>query len=249
MTRSVRRAGALLAATLACAAAQALPVNIGSSGTLTWEQVRFYAPGSGADGTYTSGVQTKIGVVPADYCSGTDNCGTAMSFATTYGGALMVTASDDGNGVANTTTGLVMQDLSPNYGGLGVVSRNANGAVSGADEINRGDVLTLAFANTVKLVGLHLWDHNHSGSDLNGGAEKFGLSIDGGAMQQLTLDNFPWWGGSSGLVGKRFTFSYINEDYYVGAVKIAAVPEPQSLALLLLGLAAIGAASRRRRSR
>lgn len=251
MTRSARRAGALLAATLACAAAQAVPVNLGNSGGLAWEQVRFYGPESAADATYGGGVKTKVGVVPGDYCSGaSENCGTAMSFATALGGALMVSASDDANGAVNTTLGLALQDLSPAHGGLGVVSRSANGAVSGNDEINRGDVLTLAFANTVRLAGLHLWDHNHGRGDLNGGAEKFGLAIDGGAVQQLTLQNFLWWGGSSSLVGNRFTFSYVNEDYHLGAIKIAAaVPEPQSLALLLLGLAAIGAVARRRRPR
>lgn len=249
MARSARCAGTLLAAALACAAAQAVPVNIGSSGGQTWELVRFHGPDSAADAIYGGGVKSKIGVVPGDYCSSTTvNCGTAMSFATALGGALMVGASDDGNGAANTTLGLALQDLAPTYGGLGVVSRSAGGAVSGAGEINRGDVLTLAFANTVRLAGLNFLYSPYGGSDMNGGAETFGLAVDGGAMQQHTLQSSLWWGDSSSLVGNRFTFSYVDKDYYLGAIEIAAatVPEPQSLGLLLLGLAAIGGVMRRR---
>ncbi|HET9978663.1 MAG TPA: PEP-CTERM sorting domain-containing protein [Burkholderiaceae bacterium] len=259
MTRSARRAGALLAATLACAAAQAVPVNIGSSGGLTWELVRFAGPDSAADATFGAGVRTKVGVVPGDYCSASSaNCGTAMSFATTIGGALMASASDDGDGAVNTTRGLVLQHLAPDRGGLGVVSRSAGGAVSGDLAINRGDVLTLAFANTIRLAGLHVWDQRQGGSDPNGGAEAFGLSIDDGPMQQHAMQSFLWWGGGSALVGNRFTFSYVNADYSLGAIEIvaslgaartAAVPEPQSLALTLLGLAAIAGVARRRRPR
>jgi hypothetical protein len=251
MERSARRAAVLLAATLGGAAAHAVPVNIGSSGGQTWEQVRFHGPHSAADSIYAAGVTTKVGVVPGDYCSSASvNCGTAMSFATALGGALMLGASDDADGAVNTTLGLALQDLSPAEGGLGVVSRSPTGAVSGDNEINRGDVLTLAFAKTVRLAGLHLGNHNPARAGLNGAAGTFGLAIDGGATQLHTLQSLLWWGGSSSLVGKRFTFSHVDADYRLVAIDIAAaaaVPEPHGLALMLLGLAALGATARRQR--
>lgn len=237
-------ATAALAASMASHAAN--PPGIGSSGGLTWEQVRFYGPNGGTSSTYTGGQPTYLGNVPTDYCSGSDRCGEPMSFATVVGGALTVTGSDGVSG----TTGIVMQDLDPNYGGLGVVSRNeSTGALNLTnDEINQGETLTLSFANTVKIVGFHFWDKDHKLDDLNSG-DSFGLSINGGAMQQLALPNHPWYGAGSTLVGNTFTFSYVNEDYYLGAIKIAAVPaipEPQTYALMAVGLAAMAFVARRR---
>ena len=230
--------------------AQAVTYGIGTSGSLIWEQVRFYNPSGGVDATYASGQPTYVGTVGTDYCGGTDNCGEPMTFTTQIGGALTVTADDDGNAASNSTNGIVFQDLSPNYAGLGVVSRNANAGLSGGDEINHGDRLYLSFANKVKIVGFHFWDKDHTASDLNAG-NTFGLSIDGGAMQTLSLANFPWYGAGSTLVGNNFAFSYKNEDYYLGAIKVAAVPavpEPQTYALMLAGLGAVGFMARRRRA-
>jgi hypothetical protein len=243
---------AVVAAVGACMSAQAAnPPGIGQSGSLTWEQVRFYGPSGGADATYTGGQPTRIGSVATDYCGGSDICGEPMSFTTQFGGALTVTGGDDGNGAKNNTNGIVIQDLSPSYGGLGVMSRNeSTGALSGGDEINHGDTLTLTFANTVKIVGFHLWDKNHQASDLNAG-DTFSLSVNGGAAQVLSLSNFPWYGAGSALIGNTFTFGYTNEDYYLGAIKIAAVPavpEPQTYALMLGGLGAVMFMARRRRS-
>lgn len=143
-----------------------------------------------------------------------------------------------------------MQDSGPNHGGLGVVSRSANGTITGSDEINLGDTLTLSCADRVKIVGFHFWDQAHGSGDLNSG-DLFGLSIDGGATKQLSLTNFPWCGGSSLLVGNGFTFSYVNEDHYLGAIKVAAaapVPEPETYALMWAGLGASAFVARRRRT-
>ena len=239
---------AIGAAFFASVSAQAA-FGIGTDGSLTWEQVRFYAPSGGSNSTYAGGQPTYYGAVGSDVCSGSDTCGEPMTFATSIGGALSVTATDDGNGAINTTNGIVYQDISPDYGGLGVVSQNANGGLTGGDEINNGDTLTLSFANRVKIVGFHFWDKDHQAYDLNSG-DQFGLSIDGGATQFKSLSNFPWYGAGSTLVGNSFTFSYKNEDYYLGAIKIAAVPavpEPQTYALMLAGMAAVGFMARRRR--
>lgn len=247
---AVRMSAVAAAAGLCFSAHAANPAGIGQSGSLVWEQVRFYGPSGSADSTYSGGQPTKIGSVSTDYCSGSDVCGEPMSFSTLIGGALTVTASDDGNKAVNSTNGIVYQDLSPTYGGLGVMSRNdSTGALAGGDEINLGDTLTLSFANTVKIVGFHFWDKNHQSYDLNSG-DTFSLSINGGAAQTLSLSNFPWYGAGSTLVGNSFTFGFTNEDYYVGAIKMAAVPavpEPQTYALMLAGLGAVAFVARRRR--
>lgn len=248
--RTAPLATVALAACASFAAQAANPPGIGVNGSLTWEQVRFYGPSNGSDATYTGGQPTYLGNVSTDHCSGVDRCGEPMTFSTLLGGMLTVDATDDGNGQSNSTNGIVMQDLTPDYGGLGVLSRSGQGLLTGGDEINLGDTLTLTFANTVKIVGFHFWDKDHSGADLNAG-DKFGLSINGGATQSINLTHFPWYGAGSALIGNSFTFKYDNEDYYLGAVKIAAVtpvPEPQTYALMLAGLGAIGFVARRRRA-
>jgi hypothetical protein len=248
--RAIRISAVAAAAGLCLSAQAANPAGIGQSGSMVWEQVRFYGPSSGADSTYTGGQPTYLGSVASDACSGADRCGEPMTFATQLGGALTVTASDDGNGMQNNTNGIVYQDLSPTYGGLGVMSRNeSTGAMTGGDEINKGDTLTLSFANAVKIVGFHFWDKDHQSNDLNNG-DTFSLSVNGGAAQTLSLSNFPWYGASSTLVGNSFTFGFTNEDYYLGAIKVSAVPavpEPQTYALMLAGLGAVMFMARRRR--
>ncbi len=236
---------AAAAALVASAAAQAATPGIGHSGNLTWEQVRFYGPSGGANGTYPGGQPTYVGTTATDLCAGADLCGDSLNFNTLIGGKLAVTGTDGNTG----TRDLAVQDLSPSHGGLGVIGYKGNKLVGG-DEINAGDSLTLSFANRVQIVGFHFWDENHSAVDF-GRKDQFGLSIDGGATQYYTLENFPWYGEHSLLTGKTFTFSYKNEDFYLGAIKIAAtapVPEPETLALMLGGLMAVGAVARRRRA-
>ena len=241
---------ALVAAFAAVPAAHAATYGIGSDGSLVWEQVRFYEPGGGKNAQYVNGQPTYYGTVSSDKCAGADRCGEPMAFDTKFGGKLTATAED----ASGYTNGVVIQDLDPDYGGLGVLSIKSSGAVTGLDDINSGDRLTLTFTNKVRIVGFHFWDKDHNSNagadDLNTG-DKFGLSVDGGTTKQLGFgNNFPWYGAGSMLVGKSFSFSYVNEDYYLGAIKIAQVaevPEPGTYGLLLAGLVGVGFVARRRR--
>ena len=116
----------------------------------------------------------------------------------------------------------------------------------GGDEINAGDKLTVSFGKEVRLLGMHFFDANHGQNRLSG--DKFGLSIDGGPMVNYSFAGGYPFNAHSTLVGSSFTFSRASsrgEDYYLGALKFAAVatapvPEPASLALLLAGLAVVG---------
>jgi hypothetical protein len=235
-------------ALLGTAAAQAAPYGIATDNGMTWEQVRFYGPAGSANSDYAAGQPIYYGSVPVDRCTGTDICGEAMTFDTQFGGLLTVTAPDTKAGYQS----IVYQDLSPNYGGLGVAQYkpSTNTLYASADEINSGESLTLSFANTVKVVGLHFFDKDHNQIDLNS-TDKFYLSVNGAANQALSFGGgYPWYGSSSTLIGNSFSFSYKNEDYYLGAIKIQAVtppiPEPETYALMLGGLLAMGFMARRR---
>lgn len=93
----------------------------GKSGALTWEQLRFYGPAGGVTSTYTGGQPTSSGEVVSgalgstDLCSDADVCGTKLKFTSLLGGNVYATATTTAAGTA-----VVRQDLSPNYGGLGV---------------------------------------------------------------------------------------------------------------------------------
>jgi hypothetical protein len=254
MEEFLRTLSTLVLASLALlgpAAAQAAPYGIATDNGMTWEQVRFYGPAGGANSDYAAGQPIYYGTVPVDRCAGTDICGEAMTFDTKFGGLLTATAPDVFSGYQS----IVYQDLSPNYGGLGVVkyktpTRNDPDGLSGADEINNGEKLTLTFANTVKVVGFHFFDKDHRQSDLSS-SDKFFLSVNGAANQALSFGGgYPWYGAGSTLIGNTFTFTYKNEDFYLGAIKIQAVtppiPEPETYALMLGGLLAMGFMARRR---
>ncbi|WP_418320801.1 PEP-CTERM sorting domain-containing protein [Piscinibacter sakaiensis] len=109
-------AGLLLTACTWVAAA-ALP-GLGTNGTQTWEQLRFYGPSGGKNSLYADGQPTSIGSVigGTDLCADADICGQTLRFNTLLGGAVTATGSTTAGG----TTAIVRQDLYPKYGGLGV---------------------------------------------------------------------------------------------------------------------------------
>jgi PEP-CTERM motif len=213
----------------------------GGNAAITYEQLRFYTPGSSTFPTY-------YGQAVPDLCAGAGaECGEPMTFDTSFGGQLVATAYDG----STRTNGIVYQDLSPSFGGLGVVSARTTGSgdtrINGSDEINRSDVLTLTFAQQVNVVGFHFFEGDHSSTD---SGDRAWLRIDGGAWQHLSLSpNYVTNDPSQWYSGSVFDFRRANQDFYLGAVKItSAIPEPQTYALALVGLALIGSSLRRRRS-
>ena len=229
----------------------------GGMPAVTYEEVKFYTPS-------TSSFPTYVGTAsPADLCTSgaikTDICGQKLTFDTKFGGVLQATGSytetvktwdaTKHKWTYDTVTkpGLVMQDLSPAYGGLGVIKSVKNGSsVVGGDEINKNEVLTLTFAHAVNVVGFHFMDEDH------GWASKHAygmLSIDGGAFERISLASYVTNDPSKWFTGTTFSFKIYddcgNTDYYLGAVKIAAVPEPGTYALMLAGLGAVAFVARR----
>lgn len=214
-----------------------------------------------------SSFPTYVGTAtPADLCTSgsikTDICGQKLSFDTQLGGVLEATSTYTEKVTTKTKVGhkwvyetttvtkpaLVMQDLKPAYGGLGVIkSVKHNGStVVGGDEINANEVLTLTFSNAVNVVGFHFMDADHGWASRHA----YGmLSIDGGAWERISLASYVTNDPSKFFTGTSFSFKIYddcgNTDYYLGAVKIAAVPEPGTYALMLAGLGAVGFVARR----
>lgn len=126
-------------------------------------------------------------------------------------------------------------------------------SVVGDDEIDAGETLTLTFEKTVSIAGMHFFSGDH-GSIANG--RTFKLTIDGTLYDDRLLRSYLNTNPASFLTGRSFTFetdtyckstykgqctSWGTQDFYLGAVKItSAIPEPETYALFLAGLAAIG---------
>jgi hypothetical protein len=248
VVRCVAALVAVLASPAALAAYGYGTVDVDGAGgnpAVTYEQVRFYTPG-------TSSFPTYVGSVTPDYCGGSGgNCGEPMTFGTGIGGMLTATATIINAG--SKTNGIVYQDLSPGYGGLGVVGltpgkRGGGYKISGDDEIDRYDVLTLSFAQQVSVVGFHFFEGDHSGTDWG---DKAWLEVDGNGWQRLNLaPNYVTNDPTKWLTGTTFSFKRDNQDFYLGAVKIATpVPEPHAVLLGVAALGVLGAAVRRREPR
>ena len=213
----------------------------GGNPAVTYEQVRFYSPTTATFPTYKD-----TDLSTTDYCSGSgSDCGASLVFNTSLGGDLTATAA------VGSGAGWVYQDLSPGYGGLGVVGfsgfdRRGKPKLSGDEEIDRYEVLTLSFAQQVSIVGFHFFEGDHSGTDWG---DKAWLEVDGNGWQRLNLaPNYVTNDPTKWLTGTTFSFKRDNQDFYLGAVKIATpVPEPHAVLLGVAALGVLGAAGRRRR--
>ena len=145
----------------------------------------------------------------------------SLTYSGTVGGNLTVTSN----------TG----SLSIVLGELGVATWS-----NWDSRINGGETITFNFSQAVNLSG---WDLDDGSINPN---NKFGLSVNGGATQQLSLNSY----GGAGLIGTKFTFSYVNKNYFIDTLKfssVSAVPEASSVAMALAGLGVVGFISARRR--
>lgn len=210
-----------------------------TSGAAHAEFLRFY---SGNSSLAIDNGSTRMCPVGSTACAGNADIRStedgALTYATTTGGTLTVRGVHGGG--SGGTGDIVIQDRSPNFGGLGVYGRPA------ADNIGANERLTLTFAAPVTLTDLVLFDVNHR-THFAGGT--FDLFVDGSqALNDRSLTNLV---SGLNLTGTSFAFTTgshqatSNQGFYVGGANIAAVPLPGTL--VLMGVAFAGIALTRRR--
>lgn len=199
-----------------------------------------------ATGTITGG----------NLCASSGTCAQAITYNTTAGGKLTVTAADG----ADFDTLAYVHQSNLNNAGLGVVTGYMKPTGFHIADLNYSlsqpkETLTLSFQNTVSLSQLVFFPDDRLTLSLTKELDSFDgftISVDGKAAVEYSFGNN---GGqpvtlSTPLVGKTFTFGYAvkksSEDYYLAGITVAAVPEASTWAMMGLGLVGIVAAARRR---
>lgn len=205
-------------------------------GPLGWyEDIRFHSPA-------TADVPTRVGT-PGWWLNEQDPY---LSFQTSTQGVLTVDSWDftanDGDGAL----AAVVQTLSPAYRGLGA---GANGVVDSHETMHLMFNSTTA-PRRVDLVGLELFFTSSLTSvDLYFGELPTTLHIGQATVTTMgDVTRAQWWFAQPYASDNgEFTLANGQGAYYLGSVQVAAVPEPESIALLLAGVAVVGAAALRRR--
>lgn len=179
------------------------------------------------------------------------SCPQQLSFNTATGGKLTVSGRDN----LPLDGGAYVQQGGGNTG-LGVVSGST---LLGAADLNpsvsfAGEYLVLTFSKPVVLKELWFFpDDTGNNSELDE-FDEFLIGVDGKPEQRAFFgvqNGQPRVLPNGGYAGTSFTLGYSSfspEDFYLGAIGIAPIPEPSTYALMGLGLAGAAWVARRRRA-
>ncbi len=197
--------------------------------------------GPGSDFLPTDGIACTGG----DQCSSNVNgnvFGGDLTFVS--GGITAVATSSFTGGVSAVVQDHTVNWTTTNGAGLGVY----HSQITSDDNITFGEMLTITFDRVVTItdIGLRAEGHNFTGWST-------GATFLFNGVQTLLPDNVGSIGGS--FTGSVFTFAFDDnrlqsgDQFYLASLTVVPVPEPETYALMLAGLAALGAVSRRRRQR
>lgn len=227
------------AISLACAAlfgAAAMPASAASFdfANLKW------------NGSVNSGFLPTDGVkcTGGDLCSSNVNGNVLNDDLTFVSGGLTAKAT----GWYNGKQVAAMQDHENGYNpislfgaGLGVYHLSGN---TSDDNITTGETLIVTFDQVVKLTSISLRSDGHNVTSW--GANTTFLLNGSSTLLPLNVGSI-----STNLVGTSFSFAFGGtkaDQFYLSGMTAAAVPEPETYALVMAGLAAVGFVARRRRS-
>lgn len=183
---------------------------------------------------------------PSFNCTGGDKCSSDVD-AGSFGGVLTYSDAGIALDASGSFTGGIASAVQDHENGWSATTGAGLGVyhlsgVTSDDNITSGETLTITFDQVVTLtsIGLRSEGHNYT----SWGAGKTFL-LDG--VSTLLPQNV----GSIAvnMTGQVFSFAYggTNADqFYLASLTAAPVPEPESWALALAGLAAIGVTLRRR---
>ena len=209
-------------------------------------------PAAAVDFTFYKLGRGATDVLPTDgiVCTGGDRCSSNVDGSVFGGDLTFVSGGITAVATATYTGGAsaVVQDATGNWSatngaGLGVY----HSKITSDDNITTGEALTITFDRTITLTGIDLRAEGHNFTGWGTGAT---FLFNGNSM--LLPDNVGTISGLS-VTGSVFTFAFdasrTGDQFYVAGLSVTPVPEPETYALMLAGLAAMGAVTRRPRQR
>jgi hypothetical protein len=153
-------------------------------------------------------------------------------------------------GTYNGNVAAVVQDKENAYNkankigaGLGVYHKTGDTA---DDNVTFGEVLTLTFEQLVRIDVIQLASEGHNVLNWQPGTTFLLTGVD--TPLPVGVGTF----SPVGLTGTSFSFAFGDskaDQFYLNSLTVTAVPEPQTYAMLLAGLAAMGFVARRRQPR